>query len=537
MRLVLILLVASGQEAGALEGGDEWRPPWVLLPQVAVGIEYGGFLLRGEDYSSLFRYHFLIDLWKYNRHLIYTEIDGEISFGTPQEPLAFNRIRHHLAIFGYRYDLGNSYLGLRLYHRCHSPFREQEQLDYSLRRTQANTYAIGPEFVNKAMLVGQADRGIIFDRAKPLEFLGRWHVAFHLNRVFYREFNDLNWLLEGRVRFDVLRYGLFIPYLEAGGEILSRRDRWTFIPRVEGGVRFHGGRVEIIPFIRWGRTEEWLRQTNALESTYFVSRSYLLGGGRLEFLFDQETPTFHPAAEKLQFFPEVHGQAGYGLYLGSRYHQGAGNVELDIDLIGWQSLILFTNLGMDCNTTKIDLSIDILRLWLEYGLRYSWSKFFLEGFLSHARRMETAEFRGLKESAHQIGVRVGSRGMLPGHYDDGISFGGPDRFAWLNKLNAQLSLAYCFDAYEWPYKWNLAAQARWDVLRWRFLVPYFQGGVEWLAHGWGGEDALGYYIEQGLRLRGVLDLAMFYRFQHRETIWSFRGPKGNFNLIGIRVLF
>jgi hypothetical protein len=249
-------------------------------------------------------------------------------------------------------------------------------------------------------------------------------VAFHLNRVFIRDYNELNWLFEGRRRLDVLRYGLLIPYIEAGGEILGRRDRWNFIPRVEGGVRFHGGRVEIIPFIRWGRTEEWLRQTDALDSTYFVSRSYLLGGGRLEFLFDKEVLAFHPPAEKPQFFPEVHGQAGYGMYLGSPYHQGYGNVELDIDLIGWKSLVLFTNLGMDCNSTKTDLSLDILRLWLEYCIRYSWSNFFLEGFLSHARRSEMAKFRGLKESAHQIGMRVGSRGMLLGHYDDGIAFGG-----------------------------------------------------------------------------------------------------------------
>jgi hypothetical protein len=175
--LILFLFFAPGQEADALGAGDESRPPWVLMPRVAVGIEYGGFLVRGEDYSSLFRYHYLIDFLEYNRHIIYTDIDGEISFGTPQEPLAFNRIRHHLAIFGYRYDLGNSYLGLRLYHRCHSPFREREQLGYSLRRTQANTYSIGLEFVNKAMLVGQADRGIVFDRAKSLDFedAGRWH--------------------------------------------------------------------------------------------------------------------------------------------------------------------------------------------------------------------------------------------------------------------------------------------------------------------------------------------------------------------------
>lgn len=46
-----------------------------------------------------------------------------------------------------------------------------------------------------------------------------------------------------------------------------------------------------------------------------------------------------------------------------------------------------------------------------------------------------------------------------------------------------------------------------------------------------------YFVEPGLRLHGDMDLAVFYRWQHRETIFTFRGAKENQNLIGIRVLF
>jgi hypothetical protein len=44
-------------------------------------------------------------------------------------------------------------------------------------------------------------------------------------------------------------------------------------------------------------------------------------------------------------------------------------------------------------------------------------------------------------------------------------------------------------------------------------------------------------VEPGLRLHGVMDLAFFYRWQHRETIRTFQGPLENQSLVGIRVLF
>ena len=126
--------------------------------------------------------------------------------------------------------------------------------------------------------------------------------------------------------------------------------------------------------------------------------------------------------------------------------------------------------------------------------------------------------------------------MLLGHYDDDISFTGP-RFQWLNKFNAQASFSHYYDNQEWPFLWNLETKARWDVLRWRFVVPYLQGGVEWLAAYRGVGDAVEYYVEPGLRLHGTMDLAFFYRFQHQETLFSFRGPTENMNFVGVRALF
>ena len=61
--LWIVFFCAPSQEARAQESEEDDFLPGVVMPRVGVGVEYGGFLRRGEDYSSAFRYQLLIDLW------------------------------------------------------------------------------------------------------------------------------------------------------------------------------------------------------------------------------------------------------------------------------------------------------------------------------------------------------------------------------------------------------------------------------------------------------------------------------------------
>ena len=535
--LLLLVVVGIGQDAWAEEPEGEKKSPVVLLPRIGIGIEYGGLVVRRGDFSSTFRYHYLLDFLQFGRHLLYTDIDGEIDFGTPGLALSYNRVRHNIAIVGYRYDLGDYYVGAQFYHRCNNPFQGEGRLVVSLHnRTIADTYYAGLEFVDKAMLVAQEDRGIIFDPARPFEFLGRFHVALNLNRVIARQDTNLDWLFIGRVRLDVLRFQNLIPYVEAGGEVLGQ-EKWDFTPKVETGVRFHWNNVEFTPFVQWGHTQEWLRIFHGNKAIHFESRSYLYAGGRLEFLLDRESIANRATGAEWQFFPEVHGQADYGVYASSQYNLAAGGVNLNLDLVRWQHLSLFSNLLMHLDSSTKTFGPDKMLLSVDYGLRYDWPKIFFEGFGRNAARLDAYQFHDGGESPNLAGARLGTQGIRLGHYDEGISFTGPDQFQWLHKFNAQVSLAHYFNSINWPCTWNVAAQARWDILRWGRKIPYVQGGLEWMDAHRGSRDAMEYYVEPGLRFHGVMDLAVFYRWQHRETIFTFRGPMENQNLFGIRVLF
>lgn len=515
---MLLVVALSGTSrayaTGETEVETDTKPHMVLVPRVRIGLEYGGLVVRRGDFSSTFRYRYLIDLLQFGRHILFADIDGELDWGTPGLGLAFNRVRHNIAIIGYRYDLGNYYAGAQIYHRCNNPFQGAGRQILSLHnRTVANSYYVGLELVDKAMLLAQEDYGINFDPAKPFEFLGRFHFALNLNRVISRQDINLDWLFIGRARLDVLRFHNLVPYVEAGGELLGQGP-WNFVPRVETGVRFHWKTVEFTPFVQWGHTEEWLRIFYGDKSIHFESRSYLYAGGRLEFLLDRENMARRASFSDSpwQFFSAVHGQGEYGVIIGSRHNLAFGGLNLNLDLIRWQHLNLFTNLTMHMDSYSQTFGPDKMLLAVDYGLRYDWPKIFLEGFGRSAVRLDAYTYHDGGESPNLAGARLGTQGMRLGHYDDGIDFKGPEQFQWLHKLNAQVSLAHYFNSINWPCTWNVAAQARWDILRRRRMIPYVQGGLEFMDAHRKSRDVVEYFVEPGVRFHGVMDLALFYRW-------------------------
>ena len=96
----------------------------------------------------------------------------------------------------------------------------------------------------------------------------------------------------------------------------------------------------------------------------------------------------------------------------------------------------FTHLGMHLDSSSKTFGPDKMLLFLDYGLRHDWTRIFLEGFVRQAARLDVYQFHDGGESPNMAGVRLGTQGMRLGHYDDGISFKGPELFQWLHKVAA-----------------------------------------------------------------------------------------------------
>ena len=107
------------------------------------------------------------------------------------------------------------------------------------------------------------------------------------------------------------------------------------------------------------------------------------------------------------------------------------------------------------------------------------------------------------------GLRAGTKGMKPGHYNEGLSFNDPPAFAFINNWNAQASFGHFFNNRDWQYLWNINTKVRWDPIRWHFIVPYIEGELNWQSGGGPTCDTVEYSVESGLRFHGVLHLQRY----------------------------
>jgi len=529
------LFSLMGQGAGATPDQEEEVKGWLLMPRIGLGIEYGGFLLHDDVFTSMLRRRLEIDFLQYRRHIIFLDFDEETTFGTPPDRGDFNRMRHRLNLIGYRYDLGDYYLGAFFHHQCNNPIHT-ENYRALVDRARANLYLVGLEFLSKSMRLGMKDRGINFNPAVPFEFLGKFHGAFSVNKVVVAENIDIDWVMKAMVRLDLLRYRRLVPYVEAGGELLIG-PQTRFSPSVEAGVRFHWRNLDFTPFVKWSRYQEPLTVSLYPEKFRLIAQDSIYAGARLEFLLDQKTLGTGAGVEGWQFFPEVHGQAGYALFLKSSYFKGFGDMELDFEALRYGPLTLFAYTSMRFNSRMEDFKPDKIIYRVQYGLTYAYDRYFAEAYVDQSKRLDGVQYRNVSERSNLAGLRAGTKGMKPGHQNDGIAFDGPQKVQWINLWNAQVSAGHYFQNRDWQYLWNVTGKVRWDPVRVYFAVPYVQAEVSWLAGGGRTDDAVEYAVEPGLRLHGVFDFALYYRFQHQENARFFRGRGENQSLFGIKALF
>ena len=534
---LLILLgsfLVSAAAASQTAYKDDIPEGLVLVPRVGVGIEYGGFIVHQDNYTSQLRRQLEVDLIQYRRHIFYLRFDENTYFGTPVDNWDFNLLKFNVVLAGYRYDFGNWYLGIRYFHECNNIFLNRDYRT-AIDRERANLYFISLEALSKAMRLGMKDRGINFESPENFEFLWHFHGSASINKTVVSENADLDWLFTAKIRCDIFRYRQLVPYVEVGGEVLTGQN-FRGIPSVEMGARYHLGRVDITPFFKWARSQEFLTQNTASQNASLVAKNYWIGGARIETLVDAEM--LHPPKpwRGWQLLPEIHGNAGYGLYVDNPLFKASGKLELDFEVLRWRRWTAFFYTNMFFDTRPENFQLFRVTYSLQYGLTYAWQKYFVEGFAMHGQRLFTRSFQDTEERFNLAGLRAGTYGMKPGHFNDGISF-GPQKFQWLNHWNAQASVGHFFRNNDWEYNWELSTQVRWDALRWRFIIPYLQGELAWLAGAPHTGDSLEYGFESGLRLHGALDVAVYYRFQSRDNVLFFGSIPQNQNLFGIRVMF
>lgn len=536
--LVVLFFVFAWQfEAQGREGEEEEVKGWQLMPRIGVGLEYGGFLQHDDFSTSRLHRRLELDAIQYGPHIIYLEFDENTLLGTEDNKWNFNQLRYRI-LGGYRYDFGEHYLGIFFNHWCFNNFLTGKN-NGQVFPSQTSLYFITLEFMKKSLRLGMKDRDIVFDPNKPFEFLGRLHYGAWISKETgndHEKFLDLGWVFRGQLRYDLFRYRRLVPYLEAEQE-MSTAPSVRVSPQVEVGIRCHiRDNWDLTPFLQWSRTQETLLEPESPIPYKRVAPKFLYAGLRAEVLLDSG-PGLTNLWDGWQFLPEIHGSMGYFDYLKSRFYGWGGDIDLDLELLryGPWTLFLYNELKVDTKVGGFGLDKGTPRL--QFGLTYAWRRYFIEGVVDNWDRLDFRTFNNISERAHLAGLQMGTQAMKPGHFNDGISFAGPQTFQWLNKWEAQGRAGHFFQDRDWQYLWNLGGQVRWDVLRWYFVVPYLQGEVNWMSGGGNTNDAVEYAVEPGLRFHGSLDLLIYYRFQHKENARYFRGPADDQSMFGIKALF
>jgi hypothetical protein len=79
--VLLIGMAAKGE--GAQESGVKDIPEgFQLLPRIGVSIEYGGFIVHQDTYTSALRRRIEVDVFQYRRHIFYIDFDERTFSGS-----------------------------------------------------------------------------------------------------------------------------------------------------------------------------------------------------------------------------------------------------------------------------------------------------------------------------------------------------------------------------------------------------------------------------------------------------------------------
>ena len=94
--ILLCFFLVSAAAARQTADQDDIPEGFVLVPRVGVGIEYGGFIVHQDNYTSQLLRQIEADVLQYHRHILYLKFGENTFFGTPSNQWDFNLLKFRL---------------------------------------------------------------------------------------------------------------------------------------------------------------------------------------------------------------------------------------------------------------------------------------------------------------------------------------------------------------------------------------------------------------------------------------------------------
>ena len=488
-----------------------------FIPEVNMMIESSVYDSNQLDYKSRFQRLIQMDVLRYSDISLGFEYNEETVLGGPgyssDEPY---NLRHRLKYLNLRHDREEKSLSLFYKHTC------VNGIDRS--GGERSWDVIGLELETKNMRCGYKNDGIKIDSQKEFEFLSQIGYAVSLGKVVVKRNPEAEAIGEFSLRWDILRYKNYIPYLELGLQsIWGSELRLDY--NLELGTRINYTKAFLAPFIKYSYEHD-------IDRWKGIDEHFFMAGLRLETL-SRDDYSLIPQ-EQFGMFPQINMEGYYANLVGAEAFEWNGNVSLNIDFFRGENLRTFLNTNVDILSPDRAFRPRFITYTLEPGIGLSDEEKFLDLIFHHTSRYDGNTSDGFIEHTGLIGLRQETIGMKTGYKNEGIDFTSPKRFEFLKKIDWEVVGGRYIYTSDYDYDWNVELSARWDILRHIKKIPYLEGNLNFLL---GKGIDIEYYIETGVRLHDVGDITVFSRYQHEANIDRFGGYDKGYVLAGVRIEF
>lgn len=499
----------------------------IVLPAAGVSLGGGYYFNNENDYRGLLHKTIDIHLLRYKSIIASFLVSEDTIFRDHGNRQFYPyKIKYVMDYINISWDFGRTYLGFVVDHICYNLIDQVRNTDpYELR-----WYGIGIKWESHGMKTGMKSRGILFDDGLFRSFPISLNFMTYLGRGLYTERFEYSYLSRGALRLDFLILRPVVFYAETTVQALID-DRVRFDTAGELGLRIRCGSADIIPHVRYLYRHDSELYDDAPQRYWVAGLAFetLLGTGQ------RGTPGMVGEALPSLDFMEMHLAGAYTKYYGSVYNGYRSDIALFIDLVRVNDFSVICNTRM-YHDSKADANALFPRYitytfqgGAEYRLQSLWV---LQGIYQHERRHDGNTYRGHEENYHLAGISVKTIGLKPGYDNVRISERNCSKIRAVNTLDASIGAGRIVDDLNYPYRWDLRGQMRWDIFQVWNAVHYLGGDLRFLL---GEDNEREYGVETGVRFLFGITATLYYRYEKQVDIDFVGGAEELHHMAGVRI--
>ncbi|MBN2403191.1 MAG: hypothetical protein JXN64_12425 [Spirochaetes bacterium] len=489
-----------------------------IFPQAGTQIDARLFLNSDSEYKAETHRIIDLDILRINTLVFSFYMNEYITFNNSKY-LKPKSINYEMDYANFRWENRFGIASLFVDHNCANIFNKNETKDRQVR-----WYGLGIRWESYGIKTGRKDIKL---NSNSSTIINNLNYRLSISRALHTRVLNYDYIATGILRYDIFRYFIFIPYIEASfTSLIDSRTR--FNRNFETGVRIRFDEGSITPFLGLNRSYDIENNNAEAKDMYYI-------GLRMETLLGDDAEIKQSRTSEKSFFPDFHFMGSYGKYVFNDRLNFNTDIYFGLDYLSTYNVSPFINYALMHNSQKADAGMfpRYIEQNAEAGLSFHpvILDAFIEPYYNYVRYDEGNYSKGWIEKYSAAGLRILSTRMKPGYADNKSDFGNSAGLHSFNRIDWMLSASRVIVESHCKYTWEFTMQFRWDMFYFYDIVCYLAAGVDFLKSS--AFDTI-YNIEPGIRVKNGLYWMLFYKFEHRTDTDSGNGQFMNYHLTGIR---